>query len=128
MKKILSIIFSLLFIFTLVPIVQAGLNDAFGNGSMQEIVGQKAGFETAGENNLENTISNVITLVLSFLGIIFISLLIYGGVNWMTAGGNESKIESSKKLIKQAIIGIIVVLGAYTITYFILNNLTDLVL
>jgi len=128
MKKILSIIFSILFIFTLVPIVQAGLNDAFGNGSMQEMVGQRAGFETGGENNLENTISSVITLVLSFLGIIFIALLIYGGVNWMTAGGNESKIESSKKLIKQAIIGIIVVLGAYTITFFILNNLTDLVL
>ncbi len=128
MKKILSIIFSLLFIFTLVPIVQAGLNDAFGNGSIQEVVGQRAGFDTSSENDLESSISNIITLVLSFIGIIFLALLIYGGVNWMTAGGNDEKVTQSKKLIKQAIIGIIVVLGAYTITYFILNNLTEIVL
>lgn len=127
MKKILSTIFVLLFFLLLTPIVQAGLSDAFGSNSMLETVSNKSGFNTSSENTLETTISNIITLILSFLGIIFMSLLIYGGFNWMTAGGNDSKIDSSNKLIKQSIIGIIIVFGAYAISYFIINAFSGLV-
>lgn len=127
MKKILTTIFIFLFALSLAPAVQAGLSDAFGNGSMVEMVSQNSGFNTNSENTIEDTVSNIINLVLSFLGIIFVALLIYAGINWMTAGGNETKIDSSKKLLKQAIVGLIIVLASYALSYFVINSLGFLV-
>lgn len=95
------------------------LQDAFTN--VQQEVGNRAGYETSGARTLEDTISTVINIVLSFLGIIFVALLIYGGFNWMTAGGQENKVEEASKTIKQAILGLIITLGAYAISYFIIK-------
>ncbi|MBN2854301.1 hypothetical protein JXK06_02070 [Patescibacteria group bacterium] len=95
------------------------LKNAFTN--VHQEVGDRAGYETSGERTLEDAISSIINTVLSFLGIIFVVLLIYGGFNWMTAGGQENKVEESSRVIKQAIIGLIITLGAYAISYFIIK-------
>jgi hypothetical protein len=128
MKKTLTTIFIILFVLALAPVVQAGLglNNAFGDGSVIEKVSKRSGFITNSENSLEDTISSIINLVLSFLGIVFI-LFIYAGANWMLAGGNEEKVGKSKKLIKQAVIGLIIVLVSYALSYFIINSLGFLV-
>jgi hypothetical protein len=39
----------------------------------------------------------------------------------MTAGGQENKVEEASKTIKQAILGLIITLGAYAISYFIIK-------
>ncbi|MDA3802407.1 MAG: hypothetical protein PF488_00720 [Patescibacteria group bacterium] len=129
MKKTLTTIFIILFVLALAPVVQAGLglNNAFGDGSVIEKVSKRSGFITNSENSLEDTISSIINLVLSFLGIVFIILFIYAGANWMLAGGNEEKVGKSKKLIKQAVIGLIIVLVSYALSYFIINSLGFLV-
>ena len=62
-----------------------------------------------------------ISFVLSFVGVIFLVLMIYGGFIWMTAKGNEGEVEKAKKIITQSIIGLIIVFGAYAISYFIIN-------
>ena len=63
-------------------------------------------------------IGNILRIVLSFLGVIFLILIIYGGFTWMTAGGNEQQITKAKGIIFNAIIGLIVVLAAYAITAY----------
>lgn len=68
-------------------------------------------------------VSRIIRVALGFLGIIFLTLIIYAGFNWMTAGGDKEKVEKSKKLIINAIIGLAIVLASYTITWFITSNL-----
>ncbi|MBI4812330.1 hypothetical protein HY798_02705 [Candidatus Falkowbacteria bacterium] len=45
--------------------------------------------------------------------------MIYGGYTWMTASGNEQQVEKAKGIIKNAVIGLIVVLAAYVVTAFI---------
>lgn len=55
--------------------------------------------------------------LLTFLGVILLGLMIYGGYKWMLARGNEQEVEAAKNTIRNAIIGLIVVLGAYAITY-----------
>ena len=42
---------------------------------------------------------------------------------WMTARGNESQAEKAKNLITAAIIGLVIVVAAYSITYFLLEKL-----
>lgn len=68
-------------------------------------------------------ISRVIKFILSFLGILFFILILYAGFQWMTAAGNEDKISKAKGMITSAIIGLLIVLSAYLITYFVIDNL-----
>lgn len=71
----------------------------------------------------DNIIGSIIKTVLSLLGIIFLILMIFSGYQWMTAGGNEDQVSQAKSRIKNAVIGVIIVIMAYAITAFIFRNL-----
>lgn len=73
-------------------------------------------------------VSLVITIGLSLLGVIFLILMIYGGFLWMTAAGDEGKVDSAKSIIKNSIIGMIIVVAAYAISYFVISKLALYVL
>lgn len=61
----------------------------------------------------------IIGVILSFVGILFLALMIYAGITWMLAGGNEQTISKSKDLLVNAVIGLIIVFAAYAITIFV---------
>ncbi len=69
-------------------------------------------------------IGKIVGLALSFIGLAFFLLMIYGGFLWMFARGNDQEVQKAKDLIQAAIIGLIIVLAAYAITAFIGNALT----
>jgi hypothetical protein len=79
----------------------------------------------ADEGTLARTVAQIIRIILGFLGIIFIVLIIYAGLLWMTSAGNEDKIEKAKKIISAAIIGVVIIFLAYAITAFVFNILLD---
>lgn len=94
-----------------------------------EITGSQAGYNTpTGEISdvLDTTIGLIITVVLGFLGVIFLALIIYSGFQWMTAGGNEETITKAKKRLTNATIGLIIVLAGYIISYFIITQLYNI--
>ncbi len=122
MKKILSGIFFVILVLIAAPHANAGLKDAFSKTLPQ--VASNGGYDTSPEANLESSIASVITAFLSILGIIFVILIIYSGINWMTAGGQEQRVSESKQMLKQAIIGLIIVLGAYALSSFIIGALS----
>ena|SRR6056297_1329398 len=115
----------------------AGLEDAFDTGS-QEVEGGTGNIsqtsplgQAAGNMGYDISVTNVlfvpqtlIQILLSFLGIVFVILMIYGGYLWMTAHGNDDQLTKAKKLMTAAIIGIVVVLAAYAITWFVMNQLS----
>jgi cbb3-type cytochrome oxidase subunit 3 len=68
---------------------------------------------------LEGGISAILTAVLSFLGVIFLVLMIIGGIMWMTATGNEKNVDRAKTIIFDSIIGLVIVIAAYAVTFFI---------
>jgi heme/copper-type cytochrome/quinol oxidase subunit 2 len=65
--------------------------------------------------------ANVIRIILGFVGIIFLLLVIYAGFLWMVGGrdGNEEAISKAKSLLTNATIGLLVIVAAYSITYYI---------
>lgn len=67
----------------------------------------------------------IINISLSLIGIILVSIIVYAGFLWMTSGGNPEKIEKAKMYLRNAIIGVIIILSAWAITKFILNALLD---
>lgn len=72
---------------------------------------------------LADTIGSVVQALLGFVGIIFLILIIWGGVQWMMSGGNEKKIEEAKKRILHASIGLTIVLISYAVARFIVYSL-----
>lgn len=70
-------------------------------------------------------IGRIINVALGFLGVIAVAIILLGGFKWMTAGGNEEKIESAKKLLTAAIIGLVIILLAWAIVIFAIGVLSN---
>lgn len=68
---------------------------------------------------LQTKIGQVIGVVLSFVGVLFLILMIYAGILWMTSQGNEQQVAKAKGMLMNGIIGLIIVFAAYAITSFI---------
>jgi len=51
--------------------------------------------------------------------------MMYGGMRWMTAEGNDDKVQKAKDIIQGGGIGLAIVLSAYGITYFIFSRLAQ---
>lgn len=73
------------------------------------------------------TVGSVVALLvraaLGLLAVIFLVLMITAGFSWMTAGGDETKVKKARDTIKTAVIGLVIVLAAYAITYFLFSVL-----
>lgn len=77
-----------------------------------------AGFEAVPRDPRE-VVARILEYVLSFLGVILLGYLIYGGYMIMTSGGNEEKIGKGKKTIFTAVIGLAIITSAYALTKFV---------
>lgn len=75
--------------------------------------------------DLRTVVARVINIILGLLGTIAVIIIIIGGFKWMTAGGNEDKVGESKKLMAAGVIGLAIVLAAYSIASFVVRGLTE---
>jgi len=77
-----------------------------------------------GNENLNVTLARIINVALSLLGIIAVVIILIGGFRWMTAGGNDEKVTEARKWIFSGIIGLAIVLSAWAIARFVLQQLS----
>ncbi len=84
-------------------------------------VQQSAGYDP--DLSLGLVVATIIKGFLGLLGVIFIILIVLAGYNWMTAAGDEEKIKKATSTIRSAIIGLLIIIAAYAITYFVFQNL-----
>lgn len=70
-------------------------------------------------------IAGVIRVALGFLGIIALGLIMYAGFIWMTSGGDENKIDKAKQILKNAVIGLLIILSSFAITSFLFNKFLE---
>ena len=82
---------------------------------IKTILGAKDMSDVAGALSLLDIAKNVLNLLLSIIGIIAIISMVVGGAMYMTAYGDEKRIETAKKIVTYAIIGIVVALGSLII-------------
>ncbi len=69
------------------------------------------------------TASRLINSVMIILGILAVGIVLFAGFMWMTSGGSAEKIDQAKNILKNGVIGLIIILSAWGITIFILNLL-----
>ena len=70
---------------------------------------------------LFNSIVSWVAMVATFIAVIY---LIWNGIQYITAAGDEEKQGAAKRGITGSVIGIIVIILAYTIVHVVFNTLS----
>lgn len=78
---------------------------------------------SGGQDCIARIIGNAINVILSLSGLVLLGYLIYGGILWMTAGGNTDQVKKAKQTITNVIAGIVIVALSFVLTSFILDRL-----
>src|SRR3989338_5859566 len=100
-KKLLFIACLLIAVFAVAHFALAA--DFWGGDTNGEAFANNAGLPGA-VTDLRVIIANVIRIALGFLGILAVLIIIYAGFLWMTAAGNEERIEKAKKVLTGGLI------------------------
>lgn len=82
-----------------------------------------SGLRKGADVDVTGFVGRVLGGVLALVGILFLALMVYGGIVWMLARGNSADVDKAKDTIVSAIIGLIVVGLGYAITQFVINLL-----
>ena len=110
----------LLYLLLIPSITQAGIKIELVGG-LEKLEGINLGQE----QDPVTVASRIINSLLLLLGIISVIITLLGGYKWMTSAGNVEKVTEAKNLIKNGIIGLIIILSAYTITRFVIENMVN---
>lgn len=97
----------------------AGLTDnmkALGNAASYET-------ENVGQNSIYGLVGSLVGIFLGVLGVVFVILFILAGYNWMMAGGDVAKLDKAKDSMWRAIIGLLIIIGAYAIQSYVFGRL-----
>ena len=85
-----------------------------------------AGYDAATtDTSFASTLGLVVNTALSLMGVIFMALIVYAGFLWMTARGDEAQVEKAISTIRRAVIGLIITVGAYSITQFVVPRIVE---
>ncbi len=96
--------------------------DTAQNGGL-DTVGQAYGNDTNQPRDIRGVVVDIIRIVLGFLGLISVILIVYAGFRWMTSGGNEETVSSSKKILIAGVIGLVIILSAYALADLIITQI-----
>lgn len=123
MYKKMLVAFSLALV--LLPFFELGKVHAQQGSFVQDLNAQTqaaAGEDGAGFGEAQDprtTIARIIQGFLGILGILLLCYIIYGGSLVFLSGGSEDKVGEGKKVIQHAIIGLVIVLSAYSVTILV---------
>jgi hypothetical protein len=121
---LLKILAPIAAIFLMVAPVAAVHAAQFGLDETIAEVEKKQGTDFKLVESPATIIGRLISAALGLVGIIFFVLMVYAGFLWMTARGNEKTTAKAKEAIVSAVIGLVIVAGAYAITNLIFKGVT----
>lgn len=87
-------------------------------GKAYAISGPNLGF-----SDLNTAVTTLFNIAIWASAIIFLVLFVVGGIQYLTSAGNEEATGKAKKLLVDAIIGLIIVLAAWAIGSWLLTRL-----
>lgn len=119
-KKVLS--FAILFALTLSIFTVVGVSDVKAIDIGENYIGNEIDL---GDDDPRTMAARIVNVAMGFLGLIAVVIILLGGFKWMTAGGNEEKVSEAKKLLGQGVIGLLIVLAAWGIATFVIDQLIN---
>lgn len=118
MKK--YIIFSLTLLLTLLAALTAGASVLAEEGSSDGL-GAVSFNPVSAPGTFPAIINTVFSASLGFLGVVALLAFIWGGLIWMTSGGDTAKIMKAKKTMTWAVAGLVIIFAAFSILTLIFN-------
>lgn len=97
------------------PVMADG--DVCSDPNISDELKDAAGCNTT--KKVDEVINSVLNVVLSFVGIIAVCVMIYGGFLYMTSNGDSGKAQKAKNVILYGLVGMVVALLAYAIIVFV---------
>jgi hypothetical protein len=115
-RLMVSSLLSLILLFSMVPglasaqksEITQGVNSASGSGGDPK--------------SIDTTISNIVNILSSLVGIAAVVMIIVGGFRYVTSGGDSNRVASAKNTIIYALIGLVIAALAQVIVRFVLNK------
>jgi hypothetical protein len=74
------------------------------------------------------TVMQIVNYALSFMALLALLIMLWGGFKWMTAGGNDDQVGQAKKIIIAGVIGLAIIMSAWVITKAVVTAIEDEVL
>ncbi len=113
MTQILSLILGLAMITApMLAFAQFTIPNGSGSGLPQTFLGA---------SNLTQLILSIINIILALAGLIAVLVLIIGGFRYVTSFGNDEAVGTAKKMIINAIIGIVIIILSFVIVRVVSN-------
>lgn len=110
------VLFSLIFL--PVPAWAQAAGDTLGLQPIQKTI-------NLGGGDIREIAGRIITVFLGLLGLIAFGLTLYGGFLIMTSAGNEEKVAQGKKVLTNAVVGLVIIMSTFAIVQFIFKMLGD---
>jgi hypothetical protein len=70
-----------------------------------------------------NTVKNIANFVIAFITILGIIFIVWGAIQYVTAGGDEGAVEKAKSTITYALIGLFIAAMAYVLEGLVLSGI-----
>ena len=94
-----------------------GGGNALTSGGNIDIVG-------TGQGDARAFVTNILRWALTFLGLVCVIMIIYGGFLYITAAGEEDKAKKGRTIILYCVIGIAIIAASYAIVNTVLGGVT----
>jgi len=120
-KKLTYPVTGILFLLTVTQALASNTGDTCPAGNFAYLCNVSIG----------TVVGGFITLLFILAGLIALFYLVWGGIKWLTSGGDKSNIEAAQGHIVAAIIGLVIILVSYVIVnllwqFFFGTNLTNI--
>ncbi len=130
MKKILLVIAVMMGVmvhFGSMPVVMAAeaqdseiYGDVCSDSSIDKELKKQAG--CGDKREFSSVTKNIINTAIGLIGLVAVGVMILGGIKYVTSTGDPGKIKQAKDIIIYGLIGLVVVILAWTIVAFITSN------
>lgn len=96
--------------------IQIDLRERAQDGDLQGVA--DSDYTATGQTLLYGLVTNLLTLAMVIGALIAFAFLVLGGIEWITSGGDKSKIDKAREKLTGSIIGLLVL--ASTVALFMI--------
>ena len=108
-------------------LVFAGAGAVLAPSAVYAVEGWQEGVQAAHAENtpedLPNKVKDIINTVLYVVGVLTVVMVIIGGVQYTTSGGDQAAVTKAKNTILYGIVGLVIAVLAYAIVNFVVGKI-----
>ncbi|KKR08283.1 MAG: hypothetical protein UT32_C0002G0046 [Parcubacteria group bacterium GW2011_GWC2_39_14] len=78
---------------------------------------------TSGVTDIPSMVGKIVSVALQFVSLLFLIIIVYAGIRWMTANGDPGKVKEARSWMIHAAIGLLITLMSYQVVAYIIDKI-----